>query len=641
LLPVQHHKIVLDRPILQLIANYVAKKKCWLVCLNHRETIMKQAKFKVDTALLLASPHKAERRSNPFYLSVASAATAALFFLVTCFADAVHAQPPADTATQPQPETRLKAIVDSYVDRGLFQGVVQVNRNGQSLLKQAAGFANNQWQIPNALDVRYLLASISKQFTAAGVLRLQEQGRLDIDQPIKLYLADLPKAWGSVTARQLLNNTSGIASYTNHPDLPAIKRQKMSPREILSMVKDRPLSFSPGTQMEYSNTGFTLLAMIIEQVSQQTYEAFLTAQFFKPLGMNNTGVANNPIPIAKLATGYARAGILSASADPIDMSLPFGGGNLFSTANDLMIWQQALYAGSVFKPATLEAMLKPNLNNYAMGIFVNQVGGQTIYSHSGGIDGFSTFLQFDPSTNTSIAVLANAQDSNAQRLAKQLNDSIAGRPVVLPDERLKVSAVVANLERFEGVYQVVGKSPELSFTVDDGALWMQIVGDSWSKLIAQSDTVFYSPDKDAEVTFAMTADSKVVAVNVPDFPHLEPWKKIKNTVNLIGDPPIYLRGSMNNWTIQNRLTAKSKTLHETSLSLLAGSYEFKVASEDWRTVDLGQERQDAPILNTGSLPVVGTRGNITLRVDRDSNCLFSLDSSKLVRTQVRVRCEAR
>jgi hypothetical protein len=436
-----------------------------------------------------------------------------------------------------------------------------------------------------------------------------------------------------------MNNTSGIFNYTNLPEMPSIKRQTKSPRQILALVQDKPLNFKAGTQMEYSNTGFTLLAILIEQVSKQTYEAFLAEQFFKPLGMKDSGVANNPTPIAKLATGYTRAGKASASADFIDMSLPFGGGNLYSTVGDLMIWQQALYGGSVFKPATLQAMLKPVFNDYAFGLFVNQREGRVLYSHSGGIDGFNTFLQFDPQTQTSIAVLANAQDSNTQRLTKQLNDAVAGRTVILPHERLKTSTPIVDLKRFEGIYQVAGKSPELSFAVADGLLWMHIVGDSWSKLIAQSEKAFYAPDKDAEVVFSITSGNKVNAVDVPDFPHLEPWKKLQDTVRSIGEQPIYLRGSMNNWTTQNSLVAANKTLHETTIALLTGSYEFKVATEDWRVVDLGQEGQIAPIENTDSIKLIGTGGNIKLRVVRDSICTFKVDSSKVVQPQLTVRCE--
>jgi CubicO group peptidase (beta-lactamase class C family) len=253
---------------------------------------------------------------------------------------------------------------------------------------------------------------------------------LDIDLPIARYVPDLPLAWREVTARHLMDNTSGIANYTNHPEMPSIKRQKMSPRQILALVKDLPLSFKSGTQMEYSNTGFTLLAILIEQISGQTYEAFLTEQFFKPLGMIHSGVADSPLPISKLASGYKSSNKTAAVADYIDMYLPFGGGNLYSTVGDLMKWQQALYGGTVFEPIVLQAMIKPQFNNYGFGIFVSQHDGNVLYSHSGGIDGFSTFLQFDPQTQVSIAVLANAQDSHAQRLAKQLNDVVAGRIVV-------------------------------------------------------------------------------------------------------------------------------------------------------------------------------------------------------------------
>jgi hypothetical protein len=169
---------------------------------------------------------------------------------------------------------------------------------------------------------------------------------------------------------------------------------------------------------------------------------------------------------------------------------------------------------------------------------------------------------------------------------------------------------------------------------------MSLPGESWSKLIAQSPTVFYAPDKDTEVTFLVNSISKVHAVDVPDFPHSEPWGKIRDSVRTIGDQTVYLRGSMNNWSTQNTLKALNKETHETSLSLVTGSYEFKVATEDWRTVDLGQDDQTSALVNEGSINLTGAGGNIKLRVVRDSVCTFKVDSSIIVRPKISVSCKA-
>jgi CubicO group peptidase (beta-lactamase class C family) len=209
---------------------------------------------------------------------------------------------------QAQDLKRLETVVDSFVATSQFSGAVLVAKGDQVLLDKGYGAANLEWNIANAPDTRFRLGSITKQFTAASVLLLQERGRLKVSDPVSQHVPGLPASWNAITIDQLLHHTSGIASFTAQKEYPGIEPFAKKPAEILAMVRDLPLRFEPGSRFEYSNSGYVLLGQLIEQVSGVSYGEFVGKNIFEPLGMRDSGYDWNATILPHRAAGYARQG---------------------------------------------------------------------------------------------------------------------------------------------------------------------------------------------------------------------------------------------------------------------------------------------------------------------------------------------
>lgn len=424
-------------------------------------------------------------------------AAALAWLACSCLAQQAQAQ-----ATVPD---RMARVAQSMADRGLFSGAVLVARGDEVLLNRAYGKASLVWDIDNQPGHRFLLASVSKQFTAAAVLRLADQGRLQLTDPLQQHLPDLPEAWRAITVQQLLTHTSGIPNYTEADNFGVTKTQRATPLELLAPMRALPLDFAPGSKMHYSNSGYLLLGLLIEQLSGQSYADFMQAQVFNPLGMADSGMARSDMTIEHLVSGHVREGHTLRPANFTDLSVPYAAGALYGTTGDLLKWQRGLYGGQVISPASLQAMTTPAHEDHALGLVVGHRGAQPYYWHSGSIDGFSTFLQYEPQQKLSFAALANEQNAGPQLLVRRLSILARGGQVVLPEERKPVSLPPETLARFVGAYQT--PSADITWVALRGQhLWAKASQHPWEPLQPQSATVSWAPSLDIELRFAPGPD---------------------------------------------------------------------------------------------------------------------------------------
>ncbi len=296
------------------------------------------------------------------------ACTACLFVL----APAYPAAAPADGSAG-----RMDQIVQYWVDDHQFMGAVLVARGDKILFKKAYGSANLEWSIPNTTTTRFRIASVTKQFTAAAILLLEERGKLRIEDPIKKYYPDAPAAWDKISLVNLLQHTSGIANYTDEPDMGSWMTQPNTPAELVKRVRDKPLQFEPGAEMRYSNTGYVLLGIAIEKASGMSYAAFLKQNIFDPLGMKDSGYDENEPIVARRAAGYSQGPTGPINAKYTDMTTPFSAGALYSTVEDLLRWERALFGKKVLSEASLKKMTTPGKNDYAFGLYVSENGRPT------------------------------------------------------------------------------------------------------------------------------------------------------------------------------------------------------------------------------------------------------------------------
>lgn len=534
---------------------------------------------------------------------------------------------------------RLEAVARSHADRGLFTGAVLVARGDEILLNRGYGLANQEWGQSNAPDVKYLLASVSKQFTAAAVLRLVDQGRLGLDDPLHHHLPDTPAAWRAITVRQLMAHTSGIPNHTEGDAFERIKRQRMSPRELIATFRDLPLDFAPGSAMRYSNSGYIVLGVLIETLSDQSYADHLAATIFRPLGMADTGVAHGGAVTPRLASGYVKVGTTYRPADYLHLSVPYAAGALYGTTGDLLRWQRGLYGGAVLSPAMLEAMTTPVLGHYGLGLGIDVApDGRRVYRHAGGIPGFATYLQYEPASQLTVAVLGNLETAASQVLAGRLSAVFNGLPLRLPEERRPIALSAEQLARYEGAFALTAETT-LWLRRRGNELWARMGRSGWARVVPESTTEFFVPDADADLRFALGADGQVLSATPVELAASAPWPRVERALPALTSQALYLRGSMNRWTTQNRLVLGDDGLHRVALELAAGAHEFKLASEDWALIDLGRGEQAHPLAGSGSLPLVGVGGNITLELRQRARCEFVLDGRDLIAPQLTVACQ--
>jgi CubicO group peptidase (beta-lactamase class C family) len=317
--------------------------------------------------------------------------------------------------------TQAEALVNTYVTDGRFSGAVLVARDGKPMLREGFGFANREWDAPSGPDTEFRIGSLTKQFTATAILQLAEQGKLKLDDPIGKYDAAAPKAWDGITLAMLLSHRSGIPDYTDIPgffDGPA--RLDHTPEQLIALTRGAKLDFPPGSKFKYDNSGYILLGHVIEKASGQSYADYLRTHIFQPLGMLHTGYDDSADLLPHRAAGYTKENGVWRNAPFLSMTVPYAAGSLYSTIDDLLVWDQALYAAKPVKQASLDAMFTDHGDGYGYGYVIANQDGRRVWWHNGGINGFHTYLARYPDQHVTVAVLANLESAPVEKIGAQL-----------------------------------------------------------------------------------------------------------------------------------------------------------------------------------------------------------------------------
>ena len=330
---------------------------------------------------------------------------------------------------------------------GQFTGGVLVAKGDEVLFRQVHGYANRSLGTPLALNSRFRLASVSKQFTAAAILRLQDEGVLSVDDPVCKWIQPCPPAWAPVRLHHLLEHSSGI------PDLmarPGWGVRRVTPATMVELTADSThygLQFSPGTKVRYDNAGYNLLGAVVEKASGKPLHAYLRTAFFQPLGMMDTGYDDGA---SDVVMGYANLGGGGPSPQPdANVSIIVGAGALYSTLDDLLVWQRALHHGQLLSPRSHAMMIADHApsdtpdergrprRDWGFGLFSNSIGQRVSPAfmdrqvfHTGSWSGFRNLVSYQPDADVTVIVLSNNfhQRDAVFLLAQQGMAEALGRP---------------------------------------------------------------------------------------------------------------------------------------------------------------------------------------------------------------------
>jgi CubicO group peptidase (beta-lactamase class C family) len=369
--------------------------------------------------------------------------------------------------------------------------------------------ANLEHDVPNTPRTKFRLGSITKQFAAMAIMQLEQKGKLKVDDAACKYLPSCPPAWEKITIHHLLTHTSGIPNVTAFPEyrktwmlLPT------TPVKTMSYVQEKPLDFPPGEKYRYSNSGYVVLAAIVEKASGTEWEPYLRTNIFSPVGMNDTGHDTHRAILKHRATGYARDGSRLVNSDYHDMSMPIGGGDLYSTVEDLLKWDQALYTEKLLTAPALARMFTPFKNNYAYGWATDTQFNRKRIAHGGGINGFSTFFARYPDDKVTVAVLANMETAASGEIARSLAAIVFGEKYDLPKRRTAIKLDPKIYDAYVGKYEV-RPGFIVSVTRDGDRLMAQATNQSPGEIFPESETDFFLAGVDIQITFVKGSDGKV------------------------------------------------------------------------------------------------------------------------------------
>lgn len=323
---------------------------------------------------------------------------------------------------------RIDAVVQQHMRGPGAVGLSVAVARGETLLySRGHGFAELEFAANANDETMFRIGSITKQFTAAAILKLAERGKLMIDDPLTKFLPDYPTHGHEITLRHLLTHTAGVPSYTDlGPVWERRKAEALSDAEMLALWQEKPLEFAPGERWKYSNSGYYLLGLVIEKVAGVPYGEFLREAFFDPLQLTRTRYDSNEELLLNRAQGYAFENERFSNDGLLDMRQPGAAGGLISSAGDLVKWQLALVGGRALSKASYEEMTLPFLlasgkeTNYGMGLQLDTQAGQPCVWHGGGINGFNSVLLYFPGGQLSIAAISNGERLRADALGLAL-----------------------------------------------------------------------------------------------------------------------------------------------------------------------------------------------------------------------------
>ncbi len=453
---------------------------------------------------------------------------ALVLVLVACGADSGKPVPPAvpkprvgDLGVDP---ANLSAQLPPFIDsigsgdpKHAFSGYVLVAQHDQVIWRGAYGLADRKNQRVATSDTSFRIGSVTKQFTAAAILRLEQDGKLSVADTVEKHLPSYAGPGKAVTIHQLLTHTAGIPNYTADITVLLRKNERFTPTQLLETFQGKPLDFEPGSKFQYSNSGYAILGAIIERASGMSYGAYLKKMLFDPAQLSRT-VVGDAEGDPDRAEGYTVAAGEIVLADPIDMTMPYAAGAVRSTANDMMRWHRALSGDTILTATQRAKLYKPALDHYAYAWVAAEVRGKTTVWHNGGIDGFGTVYWRVPDADLVVIAWTNLEGINIDQIGKAAIEAALGG-TLKPVEKVKPGTVdPALMARVSGTFELAAdekarlvtmKLPQelidtilsLSITPNNAGVTLKPNGQSEVELIPLADGTLWNADHQIRLRF--------------------------------------------------------------------------------------------------------------------------------------------
>ena len=361
----------------------------------------------------------------------------------------------------------VDSVAASYLKDGRAAGMsIAVVRGRDTLVMKGYGFADLELDVATPDRAVYEIGSVTKQFTAAAILQLRDQGKLDLGDDVTKHLPDYPTQGHRITVGRLLDHTSGIKGYTELPKFGTIMSRKLPKDSLVALFKDEKFDFAPGEGEVYNNSAYFLAGLIIEKLSGMSYADYVQKNFFDKAGMTDSRYCSESAIIKRKAHGYDMGPNGLQNKGYIDHTYPYAAGSLCSTVGDLVAWNRALHGGRVLPPKSYQEMITPSTLNdgtklrYAKGLAIHDVHGHRVIEHGGGIPGYVSASYYFPDADAIIVVLVN---SIGPVSADDVTASVA--EVVLGKKAVASTPYTGSLAELTGRYAGVGRGSQMAITV--------------------------------------------------------------------------------------------------------------------------------------------------------------------------------
>ncbi|MEZ7513946.1 serine hydrolase [Flavobacterium frigidarium] len=342
---------------------------------------------------------------------------------------------------------KIDQLMTKYHEYNQFNGTLLVAENGATIYKKGFGLANMEWDMPNQVNTVFRIGSITKQFTSMLIMQLVAQGKLKLDVPISSYLPDYPKNTGAIiTVHHLLTHTSGIPNYTSFSNFQKeIANHSYTSDEFIKLFMNRPLDFTPGERLAYSNSGYFLLGHIIEKITGKTYGQCLKESILDSLQMTHTAYDKNDLIVKNRASGYEKDFDRFKKALFTDMSVPFAAGGMYTTVEDLQLWDEALYTEKLlpkkFKDSLFNTYATFRNIKYGYGWFIREIPNLKeqplkVVEHGGGIEGFNSLISRIPEDKNLTLLLNNTGNTVLEEISTAIRAILYDKPYKLPQPSL-------------------------------------------------------------------------------------------------------------------------------------------------------------------------------------------------------------
>jgi CubicO group peptidase (beta-lactamase class C family) len=425
------------------------------------------------------------------------------------------------------PAQEIDELLKEYTKQNIFNGVALVAQKGKILLEKGYGYKNVATKTPNDTNTIFQIGSITKQFTAAIILQLQEQHRLSVQDRLSKYIPDYPGG-DSMTLEHLLTHTSGIYNYTQDETMMrSIAGNSIRTDSLIAKFKYKPPDFAPGSKYNYSNSGYVLLGYVIEKVTGKSYFSVIRENIFTPLGMTHSGFDFKRLKSQQKATGYFRLNAKSIEpASIVDSSMSYAAGSIFSTLSDLYKWDRALYTNLIIHDSSLQKAFTPFKSNYGYGWVIDSSYEKKVVMHEGSIYGFVSFIARIPADEICIILLDNKESPGLPKIAENINSILNQQPYDFPKPRNEIIVDTGVLKQYTGQYQLSSKFI-ITISLENGQLMLQATGQGKNELFAEKQNFFFMKLADVQVEFVRSVAGNIESLILYQYQQKIPGVKIK------------------------------------------------------------------------------------------------------------------